>query len=318
VLDADFEVSRRDFPVAARIRLEAGERISLLGASGAGKTTILEALAGFLPLVRGEIRLAGRPISKAGHRAGAARLRRVGLVSQGSALFPHLTVMQNICYAPGADPAVGNARAASLGLQAMLGSRPAALSEGERRRVALARALTAGCQLLCLDEPFSALDRPLAEELRRQVAAELDALSVAAILVTHDLEEAQAFATRIAVLSRGAILQMGDSVRLLHNPGSTAVARLLGYRGSLLRGTRRILVHPDLVRRADAKGLRVTATVIDCRPAGAQFWVDMEVQAGGWAGRIQARWPTYLPPAERVEVSVPATPEFSREDPWNA
>lgn len=317
MLDADFEVSRRDFQVSVQLQLDKGARISLLGASGAGKTTILEALAGFVPLARGEIRLGGRLLSQAGGSALGPRLRRVGLVSQGSALFPHLTVMQNICYAPGSDPEVGRARAASLGLQSMLDARPKALSEGERRRVALARALTAGCRLLCLDEPFSALDRPLAEELLGQLLAELDELSVAAILVTHDLEEAQAFANQMAVLRKGVILQTGDSVKLLHQPESTEVARLLGYRGSLVRGEDRIVVHPDLVRAAGAGGLQLEARVVGCRPAGAQFWVEMVVEGGDWLGRMAARWASPLQTGELLSVTVPMTPRFPRGAPWN-
>jgi molybdate transport system ATP-binding protein len=285
VLAADFEVSRRDFPVAASLQLGPGERLALLGASGAGKTTILEALAGFLPLSAGEIWMDGRLLSRAGSRPVLPRARGVALVGGSAALFPHLTVIQNICYSPQASAALGRRHAVNLGLGRLLASRPASLSEGERRRVALARALAAGCQTLCLDEPFAALDRPLAEELLALVRELTESLPAGAILVTHRLEEAQAFADRIAVLDRGRVAQVGSARELLRRPKTPEVARMMGYRGWLRSVDTTLAVHPELSRIDGPGELRISCRVLSCRPFGGRFDLELVAQ-DGWAGRL--------------------------------
>ncbi len=304
MLAADFEVSRRDYPVAASLQLGPGERLAMLGASGAGKTTILEALAGFLHLSRGEIRLGGRLLSRPGLQAVPPRDRGVALVGGSAALFPHLTVFQNICYSPRASKEMSHRHAVALGLGQMLESRPASLSEGERRRVALARALAAGCQTLCLDEPFAALDRPLAEELLELVRGLTDALSAGAILVTHRLEEAQAFADRIAVLDRGQVAQVGPALELLRGPRSRAVAQLMGYRGWLRSGGRILAVHPELSRLDGVGDLRVSCQVLSCRPFGGRFDLELVAQ-DGWAGRLHLHHEHAVEVGAQVQVVTP-------------
>lgn len=305
MLAADFEVSRRDFPVSAAMQLGPGERLALLGASGAGKTTILEALAGFVPLSAGEIWMAGRLLSRAGSRPVLPRDRGVALVGGSAALFPHLTVIQNICYSPRATLATGRRHAVALGLGGrLLDSRPAGLSEGERRRVALARALAAGCRTLCLDEPFAALDRPLAEELLALVRELTQALPAGAILVTHRLEEAQAFADEIAVLDHGRVAQVGHALELLRHPQTPEVARMMGYRGWLRSADRTLPIHPDLSRIDGSGGLRVSCRVVSCRPFGGRFDLELLAQAG-WTGRVHLHHHHPIEVGAEVEVVTP-------------
>ncbi len=315
MLDVDFEVVRRDFPVAASFQLHRGERLALLGPSGAGKTTILEAIAGFLPLRSGRIRLGDQVLSTARRgRTVPPRQRRVGLVGQSSSLFPHLTVLQNICYAPHVSSVSALQRARSLGLTATLGSRPAGLSEGEQRRVALARALAAGCQLLCLDEPFSALDRQLADDLLERVREEVGDLSGGAILVTHRLEEAQAFADRIGVIDHGQVIQMGLPRELLLHPRTPSVARLMGYRGWVRGPSGQLAVHPELCSLGGPAELALRCTVATCRPMGARFDIGLEA-LGDWRGLLHLSWDRPLEIGSDQVVGIPVPVIFSGPEP---
>lgn len=313
MLVADFEVARRDFAVSVALRLQAGERLALLGASGAGKTTTLEAIAGFVPLSRGEIWLGDRLLSRAGQRPVPPRDRGVALVGGSAALFPHLTAFQNVCYSPRANPAAARRHAVALGLGRLLDSRPARLSEGERRRVALARAIAAGCRTLCLDEPFAALDRPLAEELLQLVRELVESLPEGAILVTHRLDEAQAFADRIAVIDHGRIAQMGSPLELLRRPATRVVAQAMGYRGWLSSGDQVLAVHPDLSRADGQGGLRVGVSVVGCRPLGGRFDIEF-AGTGPWTGRAHLHCESPLEVGAEIEVVTPE-PVFFPSDP---
>lgn len=314
MLDADFEVARRDFPVAASFRLDAGERLALLGPSGAGKTTILEAIAGFLPLCSGRISLGGRVLSSARGTTVPPRHRRVGLVGQGSSLFPHLTVLQNIRYGPHVSTRTALRWAHSLGLTATLGSRPAGLSEGEKRRAALARALAAGCQLLCLDEPFSALERNLADDLLERVREEVGDLSGGAILVTHRLEEAQAFADRIGVMDHGQVIQMTSPQELLRHPRTPTVARLMGYRGWLTGPRGQLAVHPELCSLEGPAEVTLGCRVTACRPMGARFDVTLAA-LGEWRGRVHVSWSRPLEVGSQLAVAIPSAVVFPEAEP---
>jgi len=289
VLAADFEVERRDFAVRIAIQLEGGERVAVLGPSGAGKTTFLEAVAGLVPLTSGEIRLDQRRLSSAARPRsdiGVGR-RGVGLLRQNPGLFPHLTVLENICYPPGANPGAATAAAARMGLGTLLQARPRGLSGGEAQRVALCRTLQTGVQLLCLDEPFSSLDRPLGLELLELVRQELEGRGTGSLLVTHQLQDAQAFADRVAVLYQGSLLQVGDPRELVLRPKTALVASLVGYRGWLRRGGRLWAIHPDLVQissAVDGDGA-ISGRVVGMRPDGARIDVELESE-GEWVGRF--------------------------------
>ncbi len=289
MLDADFEVRRRSFGVALQAHLEPAERLAVLGRSGAGKTTAVEGLAGLLPLSRGEIQLDGRRLSSA--RQPGADLppgrRGVGLLRQRPGLFPHLTVWQNIGYPEGSSPERAREAAERLGLGHLLQARPRGLSGGEAQRVALARALQTQSRLLCLDEPFNSLDRPLAEELLQLVADQLEQLGKAAILVTHRLAEAQAFADRMLVLEQGRVIQEASPRELVLHPASASVAELVGYRGRLRRGRQLMMVHPELARPlSEGEGPAVLrGRVVRVRPREARLELEMEGMEG-WQGRF--------------------------------
>jgi molybdate transport system ATP-binding protein len=298
VLAADFEVRRRLFRVRARLQLEGGERLALVGPSGAGKTTVLSALAGLLPLDSGSVVLDGERLPPSHPGAGGVRL-----VTQEPALFPHLTVRENILYSRGADRAAAEGLAGRLRLTPLLSARPRALSQGERHRAALARALLSGCRVLLLDEPFAALDRPLAEELLELVVEEVDRLPGGAILVTHQLEDAQAFADRVGVMVRGELVQTASAAELALHPATPEVAALTGYRG-WLRGEAGVLaVHPE--RLADrGPGERITARVVACRPLGTRFSLDLEAE-GRWSGRFRQHRTQPAQPGEPLELYAP-------------
>ncbi|MEE1782061.1 ABC transporter ATP-binding protein [Streptomyces sp. SP17BM10] len=227
----DLHATHGRSPVLSGIDLtvEEGALACILGPSGCGKSTLLRVVAGFHPAASGSVVLHGRTLDDGRARVAAER-RNIGLVPQDGALFPHLTVAGNIGF--GLPRAERRARVAELlelvGLAGFGDRRPHQLSGGQQQRVALARALAPRPGLLLLDEPFAALDAALRAELRREVAATLRKAGTTAILVTHDQDEALAFADTVAVLRDGRIAQAGPPDTLYHRPADAAVARVLG------------------------------------------------------------------------------------------
>ena len=239
MLNADVEVDRRDFTVRAGLSVADGERVALFGPSGAGKTTVLEAVAGLVGLRRGLVQLGGRVLTAAGTPAGAGRVavppwqRRVGLLRQDPGLFPHLSVQANLTYAKSAAPDAAElaAIAGRLGIEGLLTAMPARLSGGQQHRVALGRLLLAHCDALLLDEPFASLDAALRRTLTALVKDLVAQRSVPTLFVTHQLSDAQAFADRLAVMDRGEVLQVGAPDEVVLAPASRRVAELVGYLG---------------------------------------------------------------------------------------
>jgi iron(III) transport system ATP-binding protein len=204
----------------------------LLGPSGCGKTTVLRCIAGFENLQEGVIRLAGRVVSGAGVTLPPEK-RRVGMVFQDYALFPHLSVAGNIAFGLHAAPAdERSARVQELaqlvGLSAVLDKYPHEMSGGQQQRVALARALAPRPELLLLDEPFSNLDVELRERLSHEVREIIKASGATAVLVTHDQQEAFAMADEIGVLHAGRIQQWDSPYNLYHRPANRFVADFVG------------------------------------------------------------------------------------------
>ena len=211
--------------------IDAGAMLCLLGPSGCGKTTLLRLIAGFEEPDAGTIALQGRQVSAPG-RVVAPEKRQVGMVFQDYALFPHMTVAQNIVFGLYRRPASHRRRRLAdllqlVGLEDMAARYPHELSGGQQQRVALARALAPGPQLLLLDEPFSNLDVNLRRQLRHEMREVLRQTNMTTVLVTHDQEEALSFADHVAILDAGQVVQYGSPEALVQNPATRFVAEFL-------------------------------------------------------------------------------------------
>ena len=221
----------------------AGDGVAVLfGPSGAGKTLTLHCLAGLVRPDRGRIVVNGTVFfdAEAGIDVPPQR-RRVGYVFQGYALFPHLSVEENIGFGLRDRPRAERAERvrevmARVGLAGLERRAPRELSGGQRQRVALGRALATDPALLLLDEPLSALDAPLRRTLRDDLRHILESWGTAAVLVTHDVTEAYRLGDRVIVYEAGRVIQSGPRAELLWQPASEAVARIMGIR-NVLRGT---------------------------------------------------------------------------------
>ena len=226
-------------PVVADLSFEArhGELVALLGPSGCGKTTTLRMIAGLETQDSGSIAIAGATVADAATHTPAER-RRVGMVFQDYALFPHMSVAKNVGYGLKRGESTADRIDEVLrlvGLQSLKDRAPSELSGGQQQRVALARALAPSPDLVMLDEPFSNLDQKLRVSVRREVRSILAEAGTTAILVTHDQEEALSLADRIVVMDRGRIEQVGSPEELYHRPASRFVAGFIGD-AQFLRG----------------------------------------------------------------------------------
>ncbi|MEP7087817.1 MAG: ABC transporter ATP-binding protein [Gemmatimonadota bacterium] len=212
------------------LEIASGELVALMGASGSGKTTTLRMVAGYEPPDSGKVWLEGKDIT-----TRAPRVRGFGMVFQHYALFPHMTVGQNVAFgleARGVSKTERGARAATaLANVGLSGASPRAiqsLSGGEQQRVALARALVIEPPVLLLDEPLSNLDPNLRRSTRNELRATLRRLGLTALFVTHDQEDAFAVADRVALMENGRLLQVGAPEELHDNPVSRSVAEFIG------------------------------------------------------------------------------------------
>lgn len=217
--------------------IEAGEFLTLLGPSGSGKTTTLMLLAGFEAPTSGQIRLDSKPIQNL-----PPHQRNMGVVFQSYSLFPHMTVAENVAFpltvrkVPAAD--IDRRVKEALGkvqLQAYAQRKPVQLSGGQQQRVALARALVFEPRLVLMDEPLSALDKKLREEMQLEIRRLHRDLGVTMVFVTHDQAEAMTLSDRIAVFNQGRITQLGTPSHLYRNPANPFVAGFLGD-NNLLHG----------------------------------------------------------------------------------
>ena len=229
-----FRLDKIDFAVSG------GETLVILGPNGAGKSVTLETIAGFHRPESGRILLGGRDVT-----ALPPERRNVGFVVQNFALFPHLSVVQNVAVAPRRGAASGRAKTATplggepaalldyFGIAHLAERAPSGLSPGEKQRVALARALAAAPDLFLFDEPFSALDAETHEQLRDELKSYLRTLALPAIFVSHDRSDALTLADEIVVLRDGAAIQHGSPVEIFHRPESSFVARFVGVENVL-------------------------------------------------------------------------------------
>jgi iron(III) transport system ATP-binding protein len=220
----------------AFLRVGRGQLVALLGPSGSGKTTLLRVIAGFEAPDAGSVAIGGRLVAGEGAWVEPEH-RRIGMVFQDGALFPHLTVAGNVGFGASARERVGECLDL-VGLADRAGSYPHELSGGERQRIALARALAADPEVVLLDEPFAALDAGLRESLREEVAGILRRAGTSALLVTHDQAEALSLAGTVAVMREGRVEQVGTPEEIYERPRSRWLAEFLGE-ADVLPGTAR-------------------------------------------------------------------------------
>jgi iron(III) transport system ATP-binding protein len=257
----------RDISFSAR----EGEILCLLGPSGCGKTTILRAIAGFEPVRSGEIFLSGRLVSSSSEMIPTEE-RRVGMVFQEYALFPHLRVADNIAFGLHHLSRAERTRQVQemlrlTGLEGLERRYPHELSGGQQQRVALSRALVQNPVVLLLDEPFSNLDPDMASRMRQELHALLRRMKTTTILVTHDHDEAFAMADRIAVLNHGVLEQMDSPELLYHVPSTPFVADFVGQADFIPGTVSHGMVHTELGEFPDTLECKDgTAVVVMIRP----------------------------------------------------
>ena len=214
----------------ASLCVERGETVALLGPSGCGKSTLLRVVAGFHRPSAGRVVVGDRVVADRATSVPPER-RRVGIVPQEGALFPHLTVAENVGFGlrrGGARQTRVDELLELVGLTGLAARRPAELSGGQQQRVAVARALAPGPAVLLLDEPFSSLDAGLRADVRAEMRAALRATGATAVLVTHDQEEALGMADAVAVMRGGRIVQHADPATVYLAPADLGVARFVG------------------------------------------------------------------------------------------
>jgi ABC-type Fe3+/spermidine/putrescine transport system ATPase subunit len=244
------------------VTASGGEFVALLGSSGCGKTTLLRAICGFVPLTGGSIAVGGRDVSRL-----APDKRNIAMVFQSYALWPHMTVAQNVGYGlklrgvPRADIARRiEELLAMLRLEGLSERKVTALSGGQRQRVALGRALAIDPQVLLLDEPLSNLDARIREEVRHEIKTLQQRLGITTVHVTHDRQEAMVMADRIVILDAGRAAQIGTPEEIYNRPNSPFVAAFMGATNIV-----------PLVLRRDGERLGIAAgpfnAAIDIDPA---------------------------------------------------
>ena len=274
---------RQEHPIVLDVAFEcgAGELLALVGPSGSGKTTVLRCIAGLATPRDGTVTCNAETWLDVRRGASASpQQRRVGLVFQHYALFPHLDALANVTSAMSHQPRRerderARALLARVNMDGLEARRPAELSGGQRQRVALARALAREPRVLLLDEPFSAVDQLTRRRLRLELAQLRREIRIPMVLVTHDLDEAQLLGDRLSVLHHGRTLQTGQTLDVIRHPASALVARLLDHR-NVFTGT--------VARHDEHTGMT---------------WID-------WTGgEIECALATRFAPGDRVDWLIP-------------
>ncbi len=285
-----------------------GGLLTLLGPSGCGKTTLLKLVGGYLTPTSGRVELGGVDVT-----ALPPERRGAGMVFQNYALFPHLSAWRNVAFGlevRGVSAAEVRRRVegmlARVGLSAAEAARsPAQLSGGQQQRVALARALVIEPAVLLLDEPLANLDRHLRESLRGELRAIQRSAGVAALLVTHDQEEALALSDLVGVMRGGRLLQLGTPEEVYHRPRCQFVARFLGE-ANLIDGAALgmaaglVMVRPERIGVVSVGG--IAGRIVSSSFLGAAAVLDVDCGAF----RLKVRWPHPLPAGAELRLHIPA------------
>jgi iron(III) transport system ATP-binding protein len=318
------------------LAVPSGGLVAILGASGSGKTTLLRLLCGFERADAGTIRIGGELVSGPGLHLPPEK-RHIGYVAQEGALFPHLSVADNIAFGLQGRQRRARHRVAELlelvGLSsAFMDSPPHQLSGGEQQRVALARALAPEPTLVLLDEPFSALDAALRVETRQAVGAALQATRATALVVTHDQSEALSMGRQVAVLRQGKLVQVASPEMLYRHPVDAELAQFVGeavlipgvstgrtvtcslgqlpLASGMPEGPVTVLIRPEQIRLtpnpegnpSDEVGIRARVSEVEFYGHDASVKLHLSNDAG--AATLAARVPGYMAPHPGEEVSL--------------
>jgi len=305
------------------LSIPKGQILALLGPSGCGKTTALRLIAGFDEPDDGVISIGGQTVNSAGASTPPER-RRVGMVFQEGALFPHLTVEQNIAYGlpkgHGRDERVGEVLEL-IGLTVQKNRMPHELSGGQQQRVALGRALAPQPEVLLLDEPFSNLDPKLREQVRRDVLGILKSSHATAIFVTHDQEEALYVGDVVAVMNEGQVEQTDSPETIFHHPATKFVAQFIGMVDFLPANRKDGTLHtevgsvawpelaPEMLEVGSSNSqieVMVRPDCLDCRPSedGPGTVVEREFRGAFYLYRVE------LPSGATVRCLLSHTVEY--------
>ncbi|MEC3860799.1 ABC transporter ATP-binding protein [Mesobacterium sp. TK19101] len=302
------------------LKLPKGEFLTMLGPSGSGKTTCLMMLAGFETATHGEIRLDGRPINNIPpHKRG------IGMVFQNYALFPHMTVAENLSFPLEVRKMGKSEREAKVKralemvqMGAFGGRRPAQLSGGQQQRIALARALVFEADLVLMDEPLGALDKQLREHMQFEIKRIADNLGITVVYVTHDQTEALTMSDRVAVFNDGRIQQLAPPDQLYESPENSFVAQFIGENNTLEGVVTRISgdrceVRLDDGEIIDAKPVNVTRegerTRVSIRPERVEVNKD-RLQAGAHTLKAEVMEFIYMGDIFRTRLKVAGNDEF--------
>ena len=292
--------------------IDAGELVALLGPSGCGKTTLLRIIGGFIVPTAGSVRVDGHAIDHL-----PASRRDIGIVFQNYALFPHMTVYENIAYGLRARHArrdVVRERVArmlaTVQLEALRDRMPRQLSGGQQQRVALARALAVEPRILLLDEPFGALDKNLRLDMQIEVKALQRQFGITAILVTHDQEEAMSLADRIAVMNRGRVEQFASPVEVYDRPRTLFVNSFVGTANVLAgeivardRGMATVALECGAtVGLETARAIDGKRVIVSARPENLRLYA--EPGGGRWPVTLRIRMPVGAHTVSEVATST--------------
>jgi iron(III) transport system ATP-binding protein len=281
------------------LTLDAGKTLVLLGESGSGKTTVLRCLAGLENASSGTILLGGAVVDD-GARTVPPESRRIGMVFQSYALWPQMTALENVAFAGTREQkgsaakkaalSQGEQLLASVGLARLKDRLPSQLSGGQQQRVALARALAGDVRLLLMDEPLSALDQALREELRLGLRAQIQSSGLACLYVTHDQEEALAMADELIVMRSGVIEERGDPRAIYERPATAFGAGFLGAK-NVARGTVARVGTPHCI--AQVAGEMIAFSPVDSLVVGDEVelrWRREHLRIGAEGGDTTNLW----------------------------